>query len=626
MLMRTPRWPLMVLAVLTVIWSAGRTWGIGFILGQTKEELKLKYDLTVYDHGTGRVTVTLTLADEGRLKPLDEVQLVIPSKEKNQDGSHWMDLVVSIDMVKDQDGKRVGRVHILKELAERAEIQLNTHTMDGKMDPMTRLHHVIPIAKYMNGPAEAPAVKPEPAPESSRKVLAELRKGTSMRVGSVNGMWLGGTVEVEGTKYTGWVNRGEVSVRSRANQAPQSRPAGPDEGNGQPAITHADKPSTQASTGATPRLDFVRRISGPVWNRQDRNEWLGSHRDARLVADDKAGFKEYVYGEGKLATTHVTFLDDRMNFWETVVIQRSKQQAEQEVQRFVDKLGDHETDVPTSDMPNNEGSEIVLFRLWRVKEAGGHYVVRCAVRMREAVDGTPIPFFQQTVIDFGALEARIGRRADDPPRTSVSTTHPSGKTVRLDLGNSVAIDLVRIEPGTFLMGSPLDEKDRRHGETQHKVVITRAFHIGITEVTQSQWQACMGTSVAQQRDKIVSQYAAATAVPSRWPLIGEGPDYPMYFVSWDEATEFCRKLSERTKRTVRLPTEAEWEYACRAGTTSSYGGMGKLDEIGWYIGNSDKKVHPVARKQPNAWGLYDMHGNANEWCSDWYGVPCRRDN
>jgi hypothetical protein len=159
-LMQTLRYGALVLVALAaVVWVSGRALGIGFILGETKEELKLKYELSVQDHGTGRVTAVLTLADEGRLKPLDEVQLVIPGEEKNADGSHWMDLVVSIDMKEIEDGKRVGRVHIRKELAERAEIQLNTHTMDGKLDPLTRLHHVIPLAKYMPA-APAPAAKP----------------------------------------------------------------------------------------------------------------------------------------------------------------------------------------------------------------------------------------------------------------------------------------------------------------------------------------------------------------------------------------------------------------------------------------------------------------------------------
>ena len=147
--MKTRRWSVVVLLCAVAVWTPGLAWGVGFILGETKDELKLEYDVSVQDHGTGRVTVVLTLADEGRLKPLDEVQLVIPAREKNKDGSFWMDLVVSIDMKKTDDGKRVGRVHLLKELAERAEIQLNTHTMDGKLDPLTRLHHVIPLANHV---------------------------------------------------------------------------------------------------------------------------------------------------------------------------------------------------------------------------------------------------------------------------------------------------------------------------------------------------------------------------------------------------------------------------------------------------------------------------------------------
>lgn len=157
MWMRMPLGLLIVLIVIAAGWTAGNAWGIGFVLGETKDKLKLKYDLTVQDHGTGRVTIVLTLADEGRLRPLDEIQLVIPAKEKNPDGSFWMDLVVSIEMVKIEGGGRVGRVHIHKDLAERAQIQLNTHTLDGKLDPMTRLHHVIPVAAHMKAaPASAP--------------------------------------------------------------------------------------------------------------------------------------------------------------------------------------------------------------------------------------------------------------------------------------------------------------------------------------------------------------------------------------------------------------------------------------------------------------------------------------
>ena len=144
----------MIVAATVLGWTVGRAWGIGFILGESKEELKLKYDVTaaesvIDERGTVLVTVVLTLVDEGRLKPLDEVQLVIPSREKAKDGGYGADLVVSIDMRRSADGKRVGRVQFLREMAERAEIWLNTYTMDGKTDRSTRLHHVISVAKYL---------------------------------------------------------------------------------------------------------------------------------------------------------------------------------------------------------------------------------------------------------------------------------------------------------------------------------------------------------------------------------------------------------------------------------------------------------------------------------------------
>ena len=146
-------WAVMITAVVLMT-MAPRLEAIGFILGESKQQLKLQYDVDVNqavidERGTVLVTVVLTLADEGRLKPLDDVQLVVPSKQPFKDGGYGADLVVSIDMKQAADGKRVGRMQFLKELAERAEIQLNTHTMDGKLDPMTRLHHIIRIGEYL---------------------------------------------------------------------------------------------------------------------------------------------------------------------------------------------------------------------------------------------------------------------------------------------------------------------------------------------------------------------------------------------------------------------------------------------------------------------------------------------
>jgi hypothetical protein len=155
----------LLIGLAAVLAATDRAHAIGFILGESKEDLKLGYDLSVTDHGTGRVTLVFTLADEGRLAPLDEVQLAIAAEQENEGGGRWMDLVVSIDMLKTEGGKLVGRVHLRKEWAERAEIRLNTHTLDGKMDPRTRLHHVITVAEHRRD-ARAEGARPPAAPSS----------------------------------------------------------------------------------------------------------------------------------------------------------------------------------------------------------------------------------------------------------------------------------------------------------------------------------------------------------------------------------------------------------------------------------------------------------------------------
>ncbi len=194
-------------------------------------------------------------------------------------------------------------------------------------------------------------------------------------------------------------------------------------------------------------------------------------------------------------------------------------------------------------------------------------------------------------------KAKLGQ-APEPKSSPASVT--------LDLGKGITMKLVLIRPGKFVMGSPDSEKSevvggRGHGVgPQHEVVITKAFYMGVTEVTQAQYEAVMRTN----------------------PSYFRGPTNPVEQVSWTDATEFCKKLSQKTRMAVRLPTEAEWEYACRAGTATafSFGDADRaLGDYAWYSDNSGETTHPVARKKPNAWGLYDMHGNVCEWCADWYG-------
>jgi formylglycine-generating enzyme required for sulfatase activity len=170
--------------------------------------------------------------------------------------------------------------------------------------------------------------------------------------------------------------------------------------------------------------------------------------------------------------------------------------------------------------------------------------------------------------------------------------------------------LVLIPAGKFTMGSPDNEQGRESNEgPQREVTISRPFFMGIYEVTQKQYEQIMGNK------------ACGTM----------GDKYPMESVSWDEAVEFCRKVSQKTGKTVKLPSEAQWEYACRAGTKTRFNFGDKdedLSEYGWWggdKGNSDKKTHPVGQKKPNNFGLYDMHGNVCEWCSDWYDYYPRAD-
>ena len=168
----------------------------------------------------------------------------------------------------------------------------------------------------------------------------------------------------------------------------------------------------------------------------------------------------------------------------------------------------------------------------------------------------------------------------------------------------VTFKMILVEGGTFNMGS----NDGYEWEKPVHSVTLSDYYIAETEVTQELWEAVMGTSVRQQRGE--------------WPIYGEGANYPMYYVDWNEVQEFITRLNQLTGKHFRLPTEAEWEYAARGGNRSghyTYSGGGNIDAVGWYRGNSGGETHNVATKRPNELGLYDMSGNVWELCHDWYG-------
>ena len=189
---------------------------------------------------------------------------------------------------------------------------------------------------------------------------------------------------------------------------------------------------------------------------------------------------------------------------------------------------------------------------------------------------------------------------------SAFVARAGGQTTRPALTNSLRMKFVWIEPGTFLMGSPKDEPWRKQDENQHKVNLAHGFYMGVYPVTQQQWKQVMGSN------------------PSKFQ--GD-PNLPVEQVSWTDCQEFIKKLQESDKKPYRLPTEAEWEYACRAGTTTPFycGPTISTDQANYngnYVfGDGKKGVYrektvPVGSFPANPWGLYDMHGNVWQWCQD----------
>ena len=184
----------------------------------------------------------------------------------------------------------------------------------------------------------------------------------------------------------------------------------------------------------------------------------------------------------------------------------------------------------------------------------------------------------------------------------------TGETKALTLPGGVTMEMIYVAPGSFMMGSPRSEEGRDGDEAQHRVTLTKGFWLGKYEVTQAQWRSVMGGN----------------------PSVFEGDDLPVEYVSWYDCQEFIQKVNAQLSCGARLPTEAEWEYACRAGTTTAYfwgnalnGDKANCDgnhPCGTTVeGPNRETTVPVGSYAANAWGFCDMHGNVEEWCNDWYG-------
>ncbi len=200
---------------------------------------------------------------------------------------------------------------------------------------------------------------------------------------------------------------------------------------------------------------------------------------------------------------------------------------------------------------------------------------------------------------------------DQLPQTSYTAQQANSF---IETANGLNMKMIYVEGGTFLMGAPDDDMDAADYEKpQHKVTLD-SYYIAEFEVTQSQWKKIMGTTVYQQRDKKDSSNS----------IRGVGDNYPMYYVSYEEARRFCQELSLLTGRTYLLPTEAQWEFAAKGGnkgknSDNKYSGSYSVDAVAWYDNNSNSSTHPVGQKRANQLGIYDMSGNVWEWCSDWFG-------
>jgi sulfatase modifying factor 1 len=282
------------------------------------------------------------------------------------------------------------------------------------------------------------------------------------------------------------------------------------------------------------------------------------------------------------------------------------------IKQLANLIGDHNAGSESGESKGPSWLRIGGFGLLAVTVVGF-----CGCRDDAGEKRTP-PAAQETAneqLEKSDTEASAnpgGLAATDAPDTEktaapkpLQPTPPDGKDL---LTNTIGMKLKLIPAGEFQMGSPTGEAHRRDDEHQHRVRISQPFYMQTTEVTQGQWESVMRTTPWSGKSHVK-----------------EGTDYPASYVSWDDAVEFCRKLSAKDGVEYRLPSEAEWEYACRGGSSTAYSfgdNASALGDYAWFFGNAfgigEQYARRVGQKRANGFGLYDMHGNVYEWCSDWY--------
>lgn len=211
------------------------------------------------------------------------------------------------------------------------------------------------------------------------------------------------------------------------------------------------------------------------------------------------------------------------------------------------------------------------------------------------------------------LAAAPRASTNSQPSRSIYPVRSDKNYLEAEMGLNMT--MVWVDGGEFMMGCTSEQSDCSDDEKKTRRMTVDGFYIGQLEVTQAQWEQVMGTSVSEQRDKT-----------SYRRLYGTGDTYPMYYVNWDEAMEFCRVLSKKTGRKYTLPTEAQWEYAARGGVANDgtkYAGSNTIEDVAWYTKNG-YGTQSCGEKEANALGIYDMSGNVAEWCKDMYTDNTRR--